>query len=153
MIKLTKNVVIAAPPEKAFDAVDNTANLPEVWRNLSNIRNLKRLPNGGHSFQFDYTMAGIRIEGSSVDLEHVRPHRIVTRTTGGIVSTLTWEFQPISEGAKTDLHLEAEYEAPMPVIGKLAEIVVAKINETDIVYFLNYLKLKLEGIDHKPSPG
>jgi uncharacterized protein YndB with AHSA1/START domain len=153
MIKLTKNVVIAASPEKVFDAVADTTNLPEVWRNLSNIRNLEKLPNGGHSFQFDYTMAGIRIEGSSVDLEHVCPHRIVTRTTGGIVSTLTWVFRPIAEGAKTELTLEAEYEAPVPVIGRLAEIVVAKINETDIVYLLNYLKLKLEGIDHRPNPG
>ncbi len=153
MIKLTKNVTIAAPPEKVFDVVDDTANLPEVWRNLSNIRNLKRLPNGGHSFQFDYTMAGVRIEGSSIDLEHARPHRIVTRTTGGIVSTLTWEFRPTSEGAETDLVLEAEYEAPVPVIGRLAEIIVAKVNETDIVYVLNYLKLKLEGIERKPNPG
>jgi len=153
MIKLIKSIVIAAPPERVFDVVDDTASLPEIWRNLSNIRNLKRLPNGGHSFQFDYTMAGVRIEGSSVDLEYVHPHRIVTRTTGGIVSTLTWEFRPISEGTKTDLHLEIEYEAPVPVIGKLAEVIVAKVNETDIVYVLNYLKLKLEGIEHKPSSG
>ncbi|MCP4539132.1 MAG: hypothetical protein GY832_18505 [Chloroflexi bacterium] len=152
MIKLTKNVTVGAPPEKVFDVVDDTANLPEVWRNLSNVRNLKMLPNGGHSFQFDYTMAGVRIKGSSVDLEHVRPHRIVTRTTGGIISTLAWDFQPISEGTKTDLHLEIEYEAPVPVIGKLAEIIVAKVNETDIVYVLNYLKLKLEGIERKPNP-
>ena len=153
MIKLTKNVIIAAPPEKVFDVVNDTANLPEVWRNLSNIRNLKRLPNGGHSFQFDYVMAGIRIAGSSVDLEHIHPHRIVTRTTGGLTSTLAWEFRPISEGTETDLYLDIEYEAPIPVIGKLAEIIVAKVNETDIVYVLNYLKLKSEGVEYTPNPG
>ena len=153
MIQLMKSVVVAAPPEKVFDTVQDTASLPDVWRNLSNIRNLKRLPNGGQSFQFDYTMVGIRIKGSSFDLEHIRPQRIVTRTTGGIISTLTWEFQPISDGAKTNLVLKIEYEAPVPVIGKLAEVIVAKVNETDIVYVLNYLKLKLERVEHELNLG
>jgi uncharacterized protein YndB with AHSA1/START domain len=146
MIKLTKEIVIAAPPEAVFDVIDDTANLPELWRNLSNIRNLKRIPNGGHSFQFDYTMAGVRVEGSSVDLEHVRPGRIVTRTTGGVISTLTWAFRPISYGTETDLSLEIEYQVPVPLVGQLAEIIVAKINENDIVYMLNFLKLKSEGV-------
>lgn len=144
MIKLAKRITLAAPPEKAFDVIDDTASLPELWRNLSNIRNLKRLPNGGHSFQFDYTMAGIRVKGSSVDMEHHRPNRIVTMTTGSLTSRLTWAFQPRAGGTETDLRLEVEYEVPMPLIGKLAEIVVAKINETDLVYMLNYLKLKCQ---------
>jgi uncharacterized protein YndB with AHSA1/START domain len=144
MITLTKTIDISAPPEQVFDVIDDTANLPEIWRNLSNIQNLQSLPNGGHSFQFDYTMAGIRIKGSSTDLEHDRPRRIVTRTTGGVISTLTWTFQPISGGSETHLSVEIQYEAPIPLVGKFAEIVIAKINESDIVYVLNYLKLKLE---------
>ena len=153
MIKLIESVIIAAPPEKVFDVVDDTASLPEVWRNLSNIRNLKRLPNGGHSLDFDYTMAGIHIKSSSVDLEHVRPHRIVTRTTGALISTLTWDFQPIPGGVETNLVLEIKYEVPVPVVGKLAEVILAKVNETDVVYALNYLKLKLEKIERNLNPG
>jgi uncharacterized membrane protein len=148
MIKLTQNIHIAAPPERVFALVDDTANLPEIWRNLSNVRDLKRLPNGGHSFQFDYAMAGITIEGSSVDLEHVRPRRIVTLTTGGITSTLTWVFHPSRNGTETDLSIEIEYKVPIPLVGKLAEVVIAKINETDIAYVLNYLKLRAEGAAH-----
>jgi uncharacterized protein YndB with AHSA1/START domain len=144
MVTLTKNITIAAPPEAVFDAIDDPDLLPEIWRNLSNIRNVRRLPNGGVSFDFDYSMAGIRIEGSSTDLEHDRPHRVVNRTTGGITSTLTWTFEPSSDGNETDLTVEVKYEVPIPLIGKLAEAIVAKINETDIVYVLNYLKLKLE---------
>ncbi len=153
MIRLIKSIVIAASPEKVFDVVDDTANLPEVWRNLSNIRNLKRLPNGGHSLDFDYTMIGVHIKSSSVDLEHVRPNRIVTRTTGALISTLTWDFQPLAGGAETNLVLEIEYEVPVPVVGKLAEVIVAKVNETDIVYVLNYLKLKLERMERESNPG
>jgi uncharacterized protein YndB with AHSA1/START domain len=144
MLKLSKTITIAAPPEKVFDVISDTANIPEIWRNLSNVRNLKQIPNGGHSFQFDYSMAGIRIEGSSKDLEYIPPRRIVTQTTGGIISTLTWVFEPQRNGIETNLVLGIQYEVPVRLVGRLAEIVVAKINETDIVYVLNYLKLKLE---------
>ena len=142
MIKLKKSILISAPPDKVFDVLDDTARIPEIWHNLSNIRNFQRLPNGGSSFDFDYVMAGIKIQGSSVDLEYVRPSRLVTRTTGGLVSTMIWMFNPASNGAKTDLAVEIEYEVPIPLVGKLAEIIIAKINETDVVYVLNYLMLK-----------
>ena len=144
MIKFSKSIFILSPPEKVFDVIDDTANLPAIWRNLTNIRNLKRIPNGGHSFQFDYRMAGVRIEGSSVDLEFVRPARIVTHTTGGVNSTLAWTFKPGADGVGTDLTLEIRYEVPMPLVGKLAEVIISKINETDITYVLNYLKLKCQ---------
>jgi uncharacterized protein YndB with AHSA1/START domain len=144
MLTLSKNITISAPPEKIFDVIADTANIPKIWHNLSNIRNLKSIPNGGHSFQFDYSMASIRIEGSSIDLEYVRPNRIVTQTRGGILSTLTWTLEPQLNGSKTTVTLEVKYEIPTPLVGRLAEIVIAKINETDIVYVLNFLKLKLE---------
>ena len=142
MLNLKKNVIIAAPPEKVFDVVFDTANIPQVWRNVSNIRNIQSLPNGGHSFQFDYTMAGLRLNGSGTDLLVLRPQRLMTRTTGGVTSTLNWTFKPILTNTQTDLTLEAHYEVPVPLVGRLAEYVVAKINEADIVHMLNYLKQK-----------
>jgi uncharacterized protein YndB with AHSA1/START domain len=144
MVTLTKHITIAAPPEAVFDVIDDPDQLPEIWRNLSNIRNVQRLPNGGTSLDFDYTMAGIRIEGFSTDLEHERPYRMVNRTTGGITSTLTWTFEPGPDGSETNLTVEVKYEVPIPLVGKLAEAIVAKINEADVVYVLNYLKLRLE---------
>ena len=87
------------------------------------------------------SMAGLTVHGSSVDLEFIRPRRLKIHTIGGIQSTLTWEFNPGPNNG-TDLNFTAEYEAPVPLVGKLAEVVIAKVNETDIVYMLNYLKLK-----------
>ena len=142
MTKLKKNLVIAAPPEKVFDVVFDTANISLVWRNVSNVRNLRVLPNGGHSFQFDYSMAGLKLEVSGADLSVGRPYRLVTRTTGGVTSTLSWTFKPIADNTLTDLTLEVDYEVPVPVVGHLAEYVVAKINETDVVYMLNAVRRK-----------
>jgi uncharacterized protein YndB with AHSA1/START domain len=140
VINLKKNVIITAPPEKVFDVVYDTANISQIWRNVSNVRNLQALPNGGQSFQFDYSMAGLRLNSSGTDLMVLRPHRLITRTTGGVTSTLNWTFNPILTDTQTDLTLEVNYEVPVPLVGRLAEYVVAKINETDVVHMLNYLK-------------
>ena len=152
MITLNKSIVIAAPQEEIFDVLDDPASAPETWRNLSNVRNVTLQPNGGKSFQFDYTMAGIRIEASSTPLEIDRPNRIVTRTTGGVTSTLKWELSPSPDGKGTKLDFEARYEVPIPLVGRLAEIIVSKVNEADIVYVLNNLRLKMEVERHRAQP-
>ena len=141
MTKFTKSIEVPAPAEEIFNVIDDPNNLSRIWRNLSNIRNQRRLPNGGIRFEFDYSMAGITMKGTSTDIEHIFPTRIVTRTTGGITSTLTFNFRPII-GKSTRVDVTVEYEVPVPLVGKMAEIVIAKINESDIVYVLNYLMLK-----------
>jgi uncharacterized protein YndB with AHSA1/START domain len=152
MITLTKDITIAAPPEKIFDVLDDPAHMPEIWRNLSNVRNVRMQPNGGKSFEFDYAMAGIRVQGSSTALEVDRPRRIKNHTTGGVSATMTWTLEPSPDGSETNVRFEANYEVPIPLVGKLAEIIVAKINETDIIYVLNALKLKLELADRGTRP-
>jgi ribosome-associated toxin RatA of RatAB toxin-antitoxin module len=140
MLKLSRKVIVPAPPEKVFNLIDDTASIPKLWRNVTNIRNLQRIPNGGHSFEFDYMMASFKISGSSTDLDHSRPNRIVTYTTGGVHSKLSWTFLPYAGGKETDLHLDVEYDVPIPLLGKLSEMVIAKINEGDITHMLNYIK-------------
>jgi carbon monoxide dehydrogenase subunit G len=143
-MKFTKNTHINALPEQVFDFIDDSANLPQIWRNLSNIRNLRRIENGGTSFEFDYTMTGTTLHGTSEDIEYDRPRRIVTRTTGGINSTLEMIFSSGKNGTGTDLTLIVEYDIPIPLLGQLAEVVVAKLNESDIVFFLTHLMLKFK---------
>jgi ribosome-associated toxin RatA of RatAB toxin-antitoxin module len=142
VLNLKKNAIIPASPDSVFDVIFDTTNMPQVWPNVSNIRNLQSLPNGGHSFQFDYTMAGLRLNGSGTDLLVLRPSRLVTRTTGGVTSTLSWTFKPILGNTQTELTLDANYEVPIPLVGRLAEYLVARINETDIAHMLSYLQRK-----------
>ena len=144
MITLVKEITIAAPADKVFDVLDDPAHAPDVWRNLSNVRNVQMQPSGGKSFEFDYSMAGLRVHGSSTPLEIERPRLIKTRTTGGVTSTMTWTLESNPDDSETMVTFEANYEVPIPLVGKLAEIIIAKVNETDIIYVLNALKLKLE---------
>ena len=142
MAQVRQTITINAPVEKVFKYANDPANLTEVWPNLVEVKDVRWLPNGGNSFRAVYKMIGMRFEIVSKDIVNVANRRVVTKTEGGIESTTTFTFRPHDGG--TELTVEAEYVMPVPLIGKLGEIVAAKINERDIVYFLNYLKLKME---------
>jgi len=87
-------------------------------------------------------MAGIRLEGSTETTEFVENQRVVTRSKGGIESTITYDFKPEGEG--TRLAVEVDYVVPVPVLGKLAEALILKLNEREAETTLANLKDRLE---------
>ena len=103
---------------------------------------MQRLPNGGHSDRFVYKMAGIRLEGKSEDVEYIHNQCIVTKTTGGAESTQTWLFQ--REAGGTKVTFKVEYTVPVPVLGKLAEAIIVKMNDREGDLILANLKARME---------
>jgi uncharacterized membrane protein len=142
MSKLEKSITINAPVEKVFDHINNQTNLPEIWPSLIEITDMKPMPNGGWSNRWKYKMAGIRLSGTSEDIEHVANQRIVSKTKGGADSTQTWTFQPADGGTKVTFAVE--YTVPIPVLGKLAEAVIVKMNEQEGKTILENLKAIME---------
>ncbi len=142
MAKLKKTVTIKAPVEKVFGYISEPTSLPEIWPSLVEVKDVQRLPNGGHSNRWVYKMAGIRLEGTSEDVEHVTNQRIVSKTRGGAESTQTWIFQPEAGGTKVTFGIE--YTVPIPVLGKLAEAVIVKMNEHEGDLVLANLKARME---------
>jgi uncharacterized membrane protein len=138
MSKLEKSITINAPVEKVFDYINNQTNLPEIWPSLIELTDMKPLPNGGWSNRWKYKMAGMHLSGTSEDIEHVANQRIVSKTKGGVDSTQTWTFQPEDGGTKVTFAVE--YTIPIPVLGKLAEAVIVKMNEQEGKTILENLK-------------
>ena len=87
-------------------------------------------------------MAGIRLEGTSEDIEYITNQRIVTKTKGGAESTQTWLFEPEAGGTKVTF--KVEYSVPIPVLGKLAEAVIVKMNQHEGDLLLANLKARME---------
>ena len=143
MKKVEKTITINAPAEKIYNYVGNPENLPEVWPSLVEITDVQSLPNGGNSNRWAYKMAGIRLEGTSEDTERTPNERIVSKTKGGIESTQTWVVQPEAGGTKVSFIVE--YTVPIPVIGKIAEVIIVKMNDREADTMLANLKLRMEG--------
>jgi len=142
MATIVKSIKINAPVEKVFGYGENPENITEIWPSMVEVKNIKELPNGGHSFDWVYKMAGMRLSGSSEDVEFVRNERTVSRTIGGIESTVTWEYQPVDDGTK--FTATTEYKVPIPLLGKLAESIVVKMNENEQEVILANLKARME---------
>jgi uncharacterized membrane protein len=142
MAKVEKTITINAPVEKVFEYVDDAYNLPEFWPSVVAVSDVERLPNGGSAHRWVYKMAGMRFEGTSEDIEYIANQRIVTKTRGGIESTHVWLFEPADGGTK--LTTETEYKVPVPVLGKLAEAVIVKLNENEADVLLANLKARME---------
>jgi uncharacterized protein YndB with AHSA1/START domain len=105
-------------------------------------KDVQPLPGGGNSFKWVYKMAGVSFEGTSENTEVVPNQRLVTESKGGIESTITWVFQP--EGDGTKVTTEAEYTVPIPLVGKLAEAFIVKLNEHEGEITLSNLKARME---------
>ncbi len=142
MSKTTVTVNIQAPVENTFAYVSETTNLPSVWPSMVEVKDFERLPNGGARFRWVYKMLGMRLEGMSEDLEYVKNQRIVSKSSGGIDSTITWIFAP--DGEKTKLALEAEYNVSIPLVGRVAEFLIILINERELREMLYAIKINVE---------
>ena len=142
MAIVMKSIKVNAPAEKIFSYIQVPGNLLEIWPSMIGVKDIQPLPNGGYKYGFEIKMAGVRFEGVSEDTDIVLNQRAVSKTEGGIDSEITWEFRP--EDGGTDVSLKAEYTVPIPLIGKLAEAVIVKLNENEGDAILANLKARME---------
>jgi uncharacterized membrane protein len=142
MESLTKSALVHAPVDEVYGYLSDPTHLPEIWPSLVEIKDVRALPNGGHSNHWTYKMAGIRLEGASEDIEFRPNERIVSKTTGGTESTQTWMVQP--EGGDTRVTFSVDYAVPIPVLGRLAEAAIVKLNDHEGDAILANLKTVLE---------
>ena len=140
--KVEKSIHIEAPVAKVFGYIDVPTNLLEIWPSLVDIRDVERLPSGGSKFEWTYKMAGVRFDGRSEAVEYVANQRVVTESEGGVSSTITWIFEP--EGGGTKVTNVAEYSVHLPVLRKLAESFLARVNENEGEVLLANLKARME---------
>ena len=142
MRKAGGSIIINAPIKKIFDYLSEPTNQLEIWPSLMEIKDVQRFPDGKTKNRWVYKMAGMRLEGTSEGVESIANQRIVSKTKGGVESTQTWMFQP--EGDETKVTFEVEYTVPIPVLGKLAEAIIVKMNEHEGEVILANLKTRME---------
>ncbi|MBI4187859.1 MAG: SRPBCC family protein [Chloroflexi bacterium] len=129
MARIDKEAIVNAPIEKVFGYLGQPSNWPEFWPSLIEVKDITSLPNGGYSLNWVYKMTGVVFKGSAEYTSVVPNQWLVIKTKKGINSTITWTFR--SSGKRTKLSLTVEYKIPVRLLGKLAEIIVLKMNEKE----------------------
>jgi uncharacterized protein YndB with AHSA1/START domain len=142
MEKITRSTTVHAKVEDVFEYLEDKTHFPEFWPSMMEVSDVHDLPSGGKGYHWAYKMAGLRIEGDSEETEVIPNKKLVARNETGIESTVTWLME--GHGEDTDLTFEVEYEVPVPVLGRLAEKVVVKLNEHEADAVIANLKTRLE---------
>jgi len=142
MVKVSRSVHINAPVEKVFAFLSDPCNLPEVWPSMVATQVTGKTHTGGQNFRWEYKMAGMRIQGESEVLEHVPNQKVITQSKKGIESTFVWHYEAEGDGMR--LQVDVEYVIPVPLLGKLAENVVAKLNEHEADVLIENIKTRME---------
>jgi carbon monoxide dehydrogenase subunit G len=140
--KLMDEITIQAPREKVYAMISDPTRLPDWVPSLGEVRNVSGT-GIGQTHEWTYKMVGLPFKGRSEVVEVTPPSRRVTRTTGGIESTWTFDLEEEGGGA-TNLSLAIEYTIPVPVVRKLAERLVRRRNERELKHGLEHLKEILE---------
>ena len=142
MAEIKRSISINAPVEKVFAFIEDPVNFPEVWPSMVEVKDVEELPTGGRKYNWVYKMLGVRLEGTTETTEYVANQRIVSKSAGGIETTFVWELLPEGEGTK--LNVSMEYIVPVPVLGKLAEGLIVKLNEREADTLVANMKDMLE---------
>jgi uncharacterized membrane protein len=151
MATIRRSITIRAPVERIFAYVADPTHLPAIWPSLVEVRNVQPGATGS-SFDWDYKLMGLRIHGHSDPVELVPNERLVSRSVKGIPNTFRWLYAPrpgptdpgapAGQTQQTEVTLEVDYEVPM--LGRLAERLVGKINEREAETLLGNLKRTME---------
>ena len=143
MAKVEKEVTVKAPIEEVFRYISEPSNLPEFWPSLMEIKDVQSLPNGGYSARWVYKMVGMRFQGTGEYTQIVPNQWFVIETKGGISSIITWTFR--SKGDMTRVTLTIEYKVPIPLLGKLAEAIIVRMNDQEGDLMMSHLQARFIG--------
>lgn len=129
MQKIHTNVDIHRPASDVFAYLEDPTHHPEWLPSLIEVRNVTG-SGEGQRWEWTYKMAGIRLDGEAVLAQTVSGERLVVMTKGPSEATWTFVLSGTENGAHLDLTVD--YTIPVPVLGKLAEKMVLRMNEREI---------------------
>ena len=128
MLTLEKTIVINASPEKVFVRFDNPANMLEDNSSIVDVTDITG-EGVGRSFKMVYKMVGIKFPQTCTYIEYVKNERIASKFEGGITGTFGLHLEP--HNGSTKLSIVINYAIPIPLVGKIAESLLAKRNERE----------------------
>lgn len=142
MFKIKKTVLINAPVVKVCEYMKDPAHLPEFWPSMLEVKNIRKNAKGWPIYEWVYKMAGMKFDGESDTTEFIENAHTTTESTKGIKSHFDFDYKDLA--GKTELTVTVEYTVPIPLIGKLAEGVIGKMNDHDADTMLANLKARME---------
>ena len=140
MARIDKEVIVNSSIERIVNYISEQSNWPQFWSSLIEISDVQPPPNSGYKAKYEYKMAGMRFNDTGEFTEVVPNHWIVVQTKGGIQSKITCTFRSMEN--KTRVTLTIEYKVPVPLLGKMVEFVIVKMNDQEAELVMSNLQAR-----------
>ena len=143
MKMITREIQVNTPVGRVFDFLSDPNNLPEIWPNIIEVKNVKKTKvNDSNTFNWVYKMSGMHLEGKCETIEYKPNERLAVQSTKGLDATVFWKFQPVATA--TLLTLRFEYEIPSSLLKRIKDDIVVRENEHEVDALLKNIKSRLE---------
>lgn len=142
MHRVKKSIEIKAPVARVWEYLTTPQNWPGIWPSMIEVSNVERKADGWHKFDWVYKMAGLHFKGHAEPVRFEQNKYFEMKNEGGIPATFRWTYE--ARGNGTLINVEIEYDLPMPVLGRLAEAVVTKLNDREMTSVLENAKTAIE---------
>ncbi|WP_336328170.1 SRPBCC family protein [Halovenus sp. HT40] len=142
MTEVSESIYIDRPVEDVFAYLDDPHNHSLITSNITDIRNVQRLDNGGKRLEHTYEMVGVGIDGELVEQTHEENERMVFEMRGRLTGEIEFVFEERDDG--TEVTYSAAYDIPGRVLSKAATPLVERYNERELRTTLENLKTVLE---------
>jgi hypothetical protein len=144
MTTVSSSIIINHTIKDIFDYIVNPKNGPKYNSYLNETLNFQPIePCLGQTFDWRYSMSGIKMEGSAKVVEFVPTQKYVISSTGDILSTWTYLFKEELEGVRVTISIA--YEFDQNFIQKIVnQFVLSLHNQKAIEDSLENLKAQLE---------
>lgn len=142
MFTIKRTTVINAPVSKVFGFMEDPTNLPEVWPSMIEVTNVQKNSNGWSKYDWVYKMGGMKFQGESDTTSMITNKHITTKSTKGIQNQFDFDYADLN--GKTEVRMAVEYSVPIPLLSKVAEQIVGKLNEHEADILLENLKTRME---------
>jgi len=145
MSHISRAATVAADAETCFDYIADPDLAPLFLPGLYSITPIEVEPKGlGNTWGFEYDMFGVSLKGEAECIAYERPSKYAWKSTSGVETQFTYEFETVDEG--TAVTVEVHYEVTDDMIGKLADAtVLERMNEQEADTALRNLTVILEG--------
>ena len=143
MKMITREIQVNTPVERVFDFLSDPNNLPEIWPNIIEVKNVKKTKaNDSNTFNWVYKMSGMHLEGKCETIEYKPYERLAFQSTKGFDASVYWRFQ--TADSVTHLTLRFEYEIPSPLLKRIKDEIIVRENEHEVEAMLQNVKSRLE---------
>ena len=142
MMNIKRSKVINASVEKVFSYLGDSATYTQWMPNMAEVFNITG-EGRGQKWDFKYKTFGMTMDGQGEALDHIDNQKLVNKSFGTVESTWAWSVSPQDKG--TLLAVEIEGGAPLPIMGKVAEKLIAKQINDEVDDVMASLKTLVEG--------